>query len=168
MQLTIGTSANFVLGRTFDMNLGPPQIQVRAGPGHMPTYVVCAILTAVTIAWVIAYGCIKDEQARVTLSILCQVTVDVLLMVMMIVEMNLQAANATLGKILQSDAVSKAIGDMEKSFDDIMELIHGADLFGVSPDGYKMSDYLEALGVIPAFLGIAIEAGAMGSKGFSQ
>ncbi len=33
MQFTIGSSASFVLGQAFDINLGPPKIEIQAGPG---------------------------------------------------------------------------------------------------------------------------------------
>jgi len=58
MQLTIGTSASFVLGRAFDINLGPRKFEVKAGGSieHPTTILLCRILGAIYIVWSICYS----------------------------------------------------------------------------------------------------------------
>lgn len=50
MQFTIGTSANFVLGQEFDINLGPPKMEI-SGPysDHPGTVILCGVLGAASL-----------------------------------------------------------------------------------------------------------------------
>jgi len=93
MQFTIGTSANFVLGQEFDINFGPPKIEI-SGPysDHPATVILCGVLGAASIAWVILYDALKEDQQRAELAIAFQALVDGLLIAILGVEMAMKAA----------------------------------------------------------------------------
>jgi type VI secretion system secreted protein VgrG len=93
MQFTVGTSANFVLGQEFDINLGPPKIEI-SGPysDHPATVVLCGALGAAAIAWVILYDALREDQQRASLAIKFQALVDALLGAMLTIEMAMKAA----------------------------------------------------------------------------
>jgi hypothetical protein len=93
MQFTVGTSANFVLGQEFDINLGPPKIEI-SGPysDHPATVVLCGALGAAAIAWVILYDALKEDQQRASLAIKFQALVDALLGAILTIEMANKAA----------------------------------------------------------------------------
>jgi hypothetical protein len=93
MQFTVGTSANFVLGQEFDINLGPPKIEI-SGPysDHAATVVLCGALGAAAIAWVILYDTLKEDQQRASLAIKFQALVDALLGAILRIEMANKAA----------------------------------------------------------------------------
>jgi type VI secretion system secreted protein VgrG len=91
MQLTIGTSASFVLGRAFDINLGPPKISIDCTDkiGHLTSYLLCLLLSGIAVAWVLAYDLIGDDaNGRATGAILFQVAVDAVLALLMMAEMS--------------------------------------------------------------------------------
>jgi hypothetical protein len=94
MQFTVGTSANFVLGQEFDINLGPPKIEI-SGPysDHPATVVLCGALGAAAIAWVILYDALREDQQRASLVIQFQALVDALLGAMLTIEMAMKAAH---------------------------------------------------------------------------
>jgi type VI secretion system secreted protein VgrG len=94
VQFTVGTSNNFVLGQEFDINLGPPKIEI-SGPysDHPASVILCGVLGAAAIAWVIAYDCLKEDQQRAALAIAFQALVDTLLIAILAVEMALKAAD---------------------------------------------------------------------------
>jgi type VI secretion system secreted protein VgrG len=57
MQFTIGTSAQFTLGQSFEISIGPPKIEIHTGyKDHAPTIILCGILGAAAIAFLITYG----------------------------------------------------------------------------------------------------------------
>jgi len=97
MQFTIGTSANFVLGQEFDINLGPPKIEI-SGPysDHPATVTLCGALGAAAVAWVILYDALQEDQQRATLAIAFQTLVDALLATILGVEMAMKAATQDL------------------------------------------------------------------------
>ncbi len=56
MQFTVGASAQFTLGQSFEISVGPPKIEIHSGyDGHMAVQVLCGVLSAATIAFVLAY-----------------------------------------------------------------------------------------------------------------
>jgi type VI secretion system secreted protein VgrG len=87
MQLTIGTSANFVIGREFDINLGPAKITVEAGKYHPDSTLICKVLGISYSAWVLAYACTNDNKARSYLTLASQLLIEALLVFLMIGEM---------------------------------------------------------------------------------
>ena len=93
MQFTVGTSTSFVLGQEFDINLGPPKIEI-SGPysDHAATVVLCGALGAAAIAWVILYDALREDQQRASLAIAFQALVDALLGAILTVEMAMKAA----------------------------------------------------------------------------
>ena len=93
MQFTIGTSANFVLGQEFDINFGPPKIEI-SGPysDHPATVILCGVLGAASIAWAILYDALKEDQQRAELTIAFQGLIDGLLTGILGVEMAMKAA----------------------------------------------------------------------------
>jgi hypothetical protein len=98
MQFTIGSSTSFVLGQSFDINIGPPKIEIKGGPGkagnknpgnygkHIATDILCAIVGATVLVWVIVYGCERNDYHRATESMVFQLLVNLLLMAIMEVE----------------------------------------------------------------------------------
>ena len=102
MQFTIGTSANFVLGQSFDINLGPPKIEIKGGPGdgnnygaHIPTDILCGIMGALVLVWVIVYGTSTDDNAATDLTrantvIIFQFAIEALLAAIMLIEVKLK------------------------------------------------------------------------------
>ena len=94
MQFTVGTSANFVLGQEFDINLGPPKIEI-SGPysDHPGTVILCGVLSAVAIAWVLLYDALQEDQQRAALAIVFQMLVDALLATILGVELAMKAAS---------------------------------------------------------------------------
>jgi hypothetical protein len=96
MQFTVGTSANFVLGQEFDINLGPTKIEIsgpyRGGdPDHAASVALCALLSEGAFAFALAYGIIRDDHARAILVAVFQAAVDALLAGIMANEMALKA-----------------------------------------------------------------------------
>jgi type VI secretion system secreted protein VgrG len=86
MQLTLGTSANFVMGQIFDINIGPRRIQIDADTGSMfqsASKVIGLILSSVILLFLIAYGIVTHDAARAALLLILQVTTQILLMIMM-------------------------------------------------------------------------------------
>jgi hypothetical protein len=55
--------------------------------------ILCGVLGAAAIAWVIAYDCLKEDQQRAALAIAFQALVDTLLIAILAVEMALKAAD---------------------------------------------------------------------------
>lgn len=88
MQFTIGTSANFVLGQEFDINLGPPKIEISGPYGDHPgTIVLCGALSAAAIAFTILYHQLEQDQQRAALVVAFQALIDALLISILAVEM---------------------------------------------------------------------------------
>jgi hypothetical protein len=86
MQLTLGTSANFVMGQIFDINVGPRRITIDADPGSPFQVVALKIgvaLSSVIVVILLAYGLVENDAERAALLITLQVTTQVLLMALM-------------------------------------------------------------------------------------
>ena len=82
MQLTLGTSANFVMGQIFDINVGPRRIVIDAQAGH--AFQVCslwvgALLETVIIVFLLAYSLLKHDAARAALLVTLQLTTQIIL-----------------------------------------------------------------------------------------
>ena len=134
MQFTIGSSASFVLGQAFDINLGPPKIEIKAGPGkdgdpagnygaHIPTDILCGILGALVIVWVIVYGVNTDDNnatdlTRANATIVFQYLIDALLTAIMLVEVQLdhlsKESREVAAKLFQAEDKSKPIPKLEQ------------------------------------------------------
>ena len=94
IQFTVGTSANFVLGQEFDINLGPPKIEISGPYGDHPgTIILCGVLSAAAIAWVILYDVLQQDQQRATMAVAFQTLVDALLISILGAEMAMKAAS---------------------------------------------------------------------------
>jgi type VI secretion system secreted protein VgrG len=87
MQCTIGTSANVVLGRSIEINLGPGKVSIEAGGvSHQPAYLLCGILGAAALIWILLYAGFDDDNERATETVLFQALFDVLLSTLMTIE----------------------------------------------------------------------------------
>lgn len=65
MQYTVGASAQFTLGQSFELSVGPPKIESHAHyKEHVPTIVLCGILSAVQLAFVLAYGLMANAEQQ--------------------------------------------------------------------------------------------------------
>jgi hypothetical protein len=86
MQLTLGTSANFVMGQIFDINIGPRRITIDADTGSMfqsAGKIVGVILSSVILLFLVAYGFAEHDAQRAALLLALQLMVQVLLIAMM-------------------------------------------------------------------------------------
>jgi type VI secretion system secreted protein VgrG len=93
LRFTIGSSANFVLGQKFDINLGPPKIEI-SGPysDHPGTVILCGVLGAAVTAWTILYDALTEDAQRAQLAIAFQAFVDGVLIAILAVEMAMKKA----------------------------------------------------------------------------
>lgn len=103
MQFTIGTSANFVLGQEFDINFGPPKIEI-SGPysDHPGTVILCSVLGAAVTGWTILYDALREDAQRAQLNIAFQAMIDALLIAILGVEMTMKMADQ---ELIQSDSL---------------------------------------------------------------
>jgi len=87
MQLTIGTSAQFVMGQAFDINLGPEKFEVKGGNFvHQASNILCGVIAALATAWVITYGIDKTDADRALSVDIFQIAISAVLAVLMLVE----------------------------------------------------------------------------------
>jgi type VI secretion system secreted protein VgrG len=94
MQFTIGSSANFVLGQAFEINLGPPKIKISGPYGDHPASIaLCGVLSAATIAYTTLYHQLEQDQQRAVLAVAFQGLVDALLISILAVEMVQKTSN---------------------------------------------------------------------------
>jgi hypothetical protein len=83
MQLTLGTSANFVVGQSYDINLGPRKIALDGGNKINPSSIVtCQQMIAATGVFFAAY-LIPSDDVRMQLLIGYQLTMQLLLIALM-------------------------------------------------------------------------------------
>jgi type VI secretion system secreted protein VgrG len=86
MQLTLGTSANFVMGQCYDINLGPKRIVIDT---HAKTAIqpgarrVGVAMEIVVIIFLLAYALLHDDDERAMLLIIFQETMQLLLLGLM-------------------------------------------------------------------------------------
>ena len=76
MQFTIGTNTTVNWGRQYQVNMGGETIAYEASQQTAASKALCAIIGATCIAYSIAYGACTDEDARATIVILFQTTID--------------------------------------------------------------------------------------------
>jgi type VI secretion system secreted protein VgrG len=141
MQLTIGTSANFVLGREFDINLGPAKITVEAGKYHPDSVSVCKVLGIIYGLWVLAYGCTNENDERSGITCSAQIVVQILLMQLMGYEMVHKTAE--LGK---DETVGQLFGKDIKPDDKVENF---AEKFGDFPSALLILLAVIVAGIIP-------------------
>ena len=145
-QLTIGTSANFVLGRSFDINLGPPKIEVKGGDlqsSHLATYILCGILGALAIVWILFYAGLDEDNERASEALSFQMIFDLLLMCIMLNETSVKAAD------MNADiAHSRVFND-----DDYLQVETSQEryekMFG-GGEHKSLPDYCQTLGILAA------------------
>lgn len=86
MQLTMGTSANFVVGQTFDINLGPRRItlDVHNKTGIQATVRVWGtVIMAATAVFMIVYAAAADDDARASTVVIFQLLMQVFIIALM-------------------------------------------------------------------------------------
>jgi hypothetical protein len=65
MQYTVGASAQFTLGQSFELSVGPPKIESHAHyKEHVPTIVLCGVLSLGQLAFVIAYDVMVHSEEQ--------------------------------------------------------------------------------------------------------
>jgi len=90
MQFTIGSSANVVWGRKFDIHIGPTDFEVdKDATNSLLSRFLCAAIGVAAVIHVIAYGCIHsdDENGRATEVIVVQIVMDLLIGAFMLAQM---------------------------------------------------------------------------------
>jgi type VI secretion system secreted protein VgrG len=125
MQFTIGSSAQFVLGQEFDINIGPPKITVTAGPGndgawglHIATEILCGVLGATVIIWAILYGNDTNNLHRANQSFIFQLIIDAIILAVLEVELDIKEGNRGTDKSLDDLYRSSAeFKDYDKTHD---------------------------------------------------
>jgi type VI secretion system secreted protein VgrG len=132
MQFTIGSSANFVLGQSFDINLGPPKIEIKGGPGennsygdHIPTDILCGVMGALVLVWVIIYGDNTDDNAATDLTraqsvMFFQFAIDALLTAIMLIEVKLHKLSTDSQKAIKA---AHEAADKSKETDALQDLL---------------------------------------------
>ena len=86
MQLTMGTSANFVMGQIFDINLGPRRItlDVHTPDGvHKCGRIVGTVMMAAAAVFLVAYAATEEDDWRAVFVGIFATLMQVLLMVIM-------------------------------------------------------------------------------------
>ena len=86
MQLTLGTNANFVMGQSYDINLGPRRIPIdtHAKTAIQPVALPMGLIFfGVVIAFLIAYDLIHDDDGRAVTLMAFQSVMQILLVVLM-------------------------------------------------------------------------------------
>jgi type VI secretion system secreted protein VgrG len=148
MQLTLGTSANIVLGESFNVNLGKQNFKSSQDIHHPGTEIVCGILGALVLLWVILYGRAKTESARVTMVVVFQAALSVLLMTLMTIEeayaRTKESFDVALGNLMKTKAPESP-----------------ASALGVADAILGTAELLAVLGlaVAPAVIGASVEPG---------
>jgi type VI secretion system secreted protein VgrG len=65
MQYTVGASAQFTLGQSFELSVGPPKIESHAHyKEHVPTIILCGVLSLGQLAFVLAYGLMANSEEQ--------------------------------------------------------------------------------------------------------
>ncbi len=65
MQYTVGASAQFTLGQSFELSVGPPKVESHAGyKEHVPTIVLCGVLSIAQLVFVIAYDVMVHSEKQ--------------------------------------------------------------------------------------------------------
>jgi type VI secretion system secreted protein VgrG len=65
MQCTIGASGQFTLGPSFEISVGPPKIEIHSGyDDHVAVNILCGILAAAVIAFLIAYDVMAHDETQ--------------------------------------------------------------------------------------------------------
>jgi type VI secretion system secreted protein VgrG len=104
MQLTLGTSTNFVMGQSFDINLGPRKIELHVGE-YAGIHPCCILLgwgiCALVVATVLAYALLEDDDARALLLLTFTTTMQILLGQLMNFEKLYQKVDDTTNKTTQ-------------------------------------------------------------------
>jgi hypothetical protein len=89
MQLTLGTSANFVMGQIYDINLGPRRITIDVNSKTAVQSVALPmgiLLFATVILFLVAYDLIHDDDGRALAVMAFQTLMQVLLTALMLTQ----------------------------------------------------------------------------------
>jgi len=89
MVFTMGTNAAFTVGQFFDINLGPPKIEIKAGYmdqiSGLLIFILSCILMTLSLIWFALYVSLAWDAVRAYLTLAYQIAVDVLLATIMII-----------------------------------------------------------------------------------
>jgi len=102
MQFTIGTSASVVIGRSFDINLGPAKFESTPGTSGHPTSIgIAGLLAAAYFVWVFLYAVESSNSDRCVSTIVCQLLMDLILGFFMMSEMAYKEAEHATDDVLK-------------------------------------------------------------------
>jgi hypothetical protein len=121
MQLTLGTSANFVVGQSFDINFGPRRITLdvhnKAGIQACVKEIGKAMMI-VTSVFLLAYALAADDDVRSWVVILFQLTMQIMILSLMDTQAIYHHMDAyykdQLDTIYSKDPSAAAKGDPDK------------------------------------------------------
>ncbi len=124
MQLTIGTSASIVMGRSFDINLGPKKIEVAPGETSHPDSIQFGALLGMTyLAWMLFYGLLTDNKARSAITLTAQIIIDLLLGLLMRAELVHKEADIKADQALKkANGVKMESDELDDTFGQHMAL----------------------------------------------
>ena len=78
MQFTIGTNAQITYGRSFEINVGAPKVELNNSHQSENTacYLVCGLVGLLVLTYVVCYGVFDDDNVRAKLTIAFQACLD--------------------------------------------------------------------------------------------
>jgi hypothetical protein len=166
MQFTIGTSANFVVGRSLDINLGPPRITVDDGKSHIGSFILCGIIGALAVVWTILYAKLGDDARqkdydRATEALIFQGLFDLALSILVMMEMNYKKV-ALEADIAQKETLYDAVLKKTPPAPDAEVSKAGDALVGAKEELAKtfgmggIGEFCEAMGAASAILGAIV------------
>jgi hypothetical protein len=85
MQLTMGTNANFVMGQSFDINLGPQRITLDVHNNNVQTCVKAwgTVILAASVVFLIAYAATPDDDGRAVFCMAFQLLMQIAILFLM-------------------------------------------------------------------------------------
>jgi len=96
MQLTMGSSAQITMGQSMEISFGPPKMEWHESfKDHVATCILCGVLGAAAILWVLLYDKLTGDKERANLAIVFQLLFDALLVAILGVEMAKKVGNQT-------------------------------------------------------------------------
>jgi type VI secretion system secreted protein VgrG len=78
VQFTIGTSAQITYGRSFEINVGAPKVELNNShqSENTASYLLCGLVGLLVLTYVVCYGIFDDDDVRANLTIAFQACLD--------------------------------------------------------------------------------------------
>jgi len=155
MQFTMGTSANFVIGQIYDINLGPRRITLDIHNQAMMSTATQGLALAIMIevaVFVLAYALIPDDDWRASFVMIFQVATQVLLAVIMDVQglynQMEQSAQSIFNDAFTSKVDPPNKGPHESAKPDFPTSMSQGAIASLTPYAYSILGILEGMGIV--------------------